>query len=125
MDVEKQVAYWKSGAEEDFAAARSLLDAGHWRHALFLAHLAIEKALKALVTRRTRDVPPRTHNLTLLAELAGLTLNEEREAFLRAFNAYAFAARYPGTEALPLDEQTARDRFAKAEEMLTWLTKQS
>jgi len=125
MDVEAQADYWKPGAEEEMAAARCLLEGGHWRQALFWAHLAIEKALKALVTSRTKDVPPRTHNLLRLAELAGLAVDQEHEAFLQAFNAFAFAARYPGSEALALNEQVARDRFTRAEGVLAWLTRQS
>jgi HEPN domain-containing protein len=125
MDVEAQAEFWKSGAEEDMAAARCLLKGGHWRQALFLAHLSLEKMLKAHVTRRTHDVPPRTHNLILLAELGGVALDQDRDVFPRAFNAYAFAARYPGSEELPLNEQTARDRFAKAEAVPAWLRKQS
>jgi len=40
------------------------------RHGLFLANLALEKALKALVCKATRDLAPRIHNLVRLAELA-------------------------------------------------------
>jgi AbiV family abortive infection protein len=57
MDVGKQIEYWRSGAEEDLAAARSLLEKKHFRHALFFAHLAIEKVLKAHVTHETKTIP--------------------------------------------------------------------
>ena len=58
MDVQKQVDYWRTSGEEDMAAAMSLLEEGHLRHALFFAHLAIEKEIKACVVRRTCSVPP-------------------------------------------------------------------
>ncbi len=48
MDVSKQIDYWKTGAEEDFAAAQSLPEKGHFRHSLFFAHLALEKMLKLM-----------------------------------------------------------------------------
>jgi len=56
MDVEKQADYWKIGSQEDLAAARHLMEKDHCRHALFFAHLAIEKALKAHVCRCTKDL---------------------------------------------------------------------
>jgi HEPN domain-containing protein len=74
MNVSKQVKYWTTGAEEDFAAAQSLLEKGHYRHSLFFAHLALEKMLKALVVLKINDVPPKIHNLIRLSELAGLAL---------------------------------------------------
>jgi len=86
MDVIKQIEYWRTGAEEDFAAAQSLLEKGHLRHALFFAHLALEKMLKALVTQRTREVPPRIHNLLRLASLAGLEIRSEQKILLGRFD---------------------------------------
>lgn len=34
MDVGKQVDYWRTSSEEDFAAAESLLEKGHLRHSI-------------------------------------------------------------------------------------------
>ena len=122
MDVEKQVDYWRSGSEEDIAAAETLMEKGHPRHALFFAHLAIEKILKAHVTRRTRDVPPRIHNLVRLAELAGLALDAKRADFLTRFNLYQLEGRYPETSEATLDAETAIERLTLAKEALKWLT---
>ena len=68
IDVPAQIAYWKSGAEEDWQVAVDLVRLGRVRHGLFFAHLALEKVLKAHVCRVTRDVPPRLHLLLRLAE---------------------------------------------------------
>ena len=122
MDVEKQVDSWRSGSEEDIAAAETLMEKGHLRHALFFAHLAVEKALKAHVVRKTRDVPPRIHNLTRLAELAGLTLDIERADFLRRFNLYQLEGRYPETSEALLDTEAVNERLVSAKEALEWLT---
>jgi HEPN domain-containing protein len=51
MDVQKQIDYWRKGAEEDIAAAGALVEKQHPRQALFFGHLAIEKMLKAHVAR--------------------------------------------------------------------------
>jgi len=47
VNVPEHIDYWKTSSDEDFAAAELLLDKDHLRHALFLAHLAVEKMLKA------------------------------------------------------------------------------
>ncbi|MHC4482428.1 MAG: HEPN domain-containing protein [Planctomycetota bacterium] len=121
MDVQKQIDFWRASAEEDFSAAESLLEKGHLRHCLFFAHLAIEKMLKAHVTRQTEDVPPRIHNLIRLAEIAELRLSPEQTSLLRGFGAYQLEGRYPDSEQILLDLQAVRGKFALAEEMLKWL----
>jgi len=124
MDVQKQIDFWRAGAEEDFAAAESLLEKGHLRHCLFFAHLAIEKMLKAHVTRQTKDVPPRIHNLVRLTEIAGLKLELEQENFLRVFGVYQLEGRYPDSEQISLDLDTAQEEISKARGMLKWLKTQ-
>lgn len=124
MDVQKQVEFWKASAEEDFAAAESLLEKGHFRHCLFFAHLAVEKMLKAHVTRQTNDIPPRIHNLVRLAEIAGLKLKLEHEDFLREFGIYQLEGRYPDSGQISPDLDTAREEISRATEMLKWLNKQ-
>jgi HEPN domain-containing protein len=69
IDIEKQVNYWQKGAIEEWDLAQDLVKRNKTRHGLFFAHLALEKLLKAHVCRQTQDLPPRTHNLTRLAEL--------------------------------------------------------
>ena len=47
IDAEKQIVYWRKGAEEDIAVARELLEKKRIRHGLFFVHLSLEKMLKA------------------------------------------------------------------------------
>ena len=124
MDVSKQVNYWINGSEEDFAAAQSLLEKGHYRHSLFFAHLALEKMLKALVVIKTNEIPPKIHNLIRLSELAGLILDEEQNKFLREFNLYQLEGRYPDSQEIILKEDFTKKEKLKAEKMLLWLKKQ-
>jgi len=124
VDVRKQVDYWRTSSDEDFAAAESLLEKSHLRHCLFFAHLAIEKMLKAHVTRQTEDVPPRMHNLVRLAEIGGLKLDTERQEFLREFGVYQLEGRYPDSEQISLDLDVAGVEISRAREMLEWLKKQ-
>lgn len=120
MDIEQQVEYWRAGSVEDLAAAEAL--AGRYpRHALFLAHLALEKVLKAHVTRTTGDVPPRIHDLLRLAELAGLTVAPEQRVFLARFQQYCLAGRYPDMQRSQPEPAAAAADLAQAREMHSWL----
>lgn len=124
MDIEKQIDYWVTSSKEDFAAAKSLLEKGHLRHCLFFAHLAIEKVLKAHVTKKTKDVPPRTHNLLRLADIADLKPDPEQQQFLREFGVYQLEGRYPGSEESVLPSSFVSEEISRASRMLSWLTKQ-
>jgi len=124
MDVGKHIDYWRASNDEDFAAGESLLEKGHLRHSLFFAHLAVEKMLKAFVTRQTNDVPPRIHNLVRLSEMAGLSVDPERAAFLRKFDMYQLEGRYPDSTGLVIDIEIAREKLVLAEDILKWLKAQ-
>jgi len=121
MNIEKQIEYWKESSDEDFAAAQSLLEKGHFRHSLFFAHLALEKMLKAHVTKRIKDIPPRIHNLVRLAEIANLNLDQEQEQLLREFGFYQLEGRYPDSEELPLESGFTEEEISRAKRMLSWL----
>jgi HEPN domain-containing protein len=122
MDVDEHVEYWRSSAAEDWGAAQDLLDKNRIRHALFFVHLSAEKLLKAVVTRRLGDVPPRTHNLSYLAELGGLQPPPEHAAVLAELNAFAIAGRYPDALGPPPSIEEGRRYLARASEVVEWLT---
>lgn len=124
MDIEKQIEYWKTGSDEDFAAAQSLLEKGHLRHSLFFVHPAIEKMLKAHVTKQTRDIPPRMHNLVRLAGVAGLSVSSEQGNFLRSFDMYQLEGRYPDRAKVILDLKIAREKLSMTGDILKWLKAQ-
>jgi len=80
-DKISQVEYWLKSAEHDLDAAEGLFRIGKFDWCLFLGHLVLEKVLKAAYARNHSDLPPRTHNLLLLAEKAGLKLSDEQKVF--------------------------------------------
>jgi HEPN domain-containing protein len=61
MDINGQIAYWRNSSSEDWQVALELIENGHVRHGLFFVHLAMEKILKAHVTRKMQDIPSTTH----------------------------------------------------------------
>ncbi len=121
MDIQKQVDYWVKSAEDDFAAAQSLLEKGHFRHCLFFAHLAVEKMLKAHVVKITNDMPPRIHNLVRLAEISQLKPNQEQLKFLYRFGLYQLEGRYPDAGQATLDLETAKEKLISVKGLLEWL----
>ncbi len=73
---------------------------------------------------RTREFPPRTHDLTRLAHLAKLELSEDQEVFLRTLTKYHVGTRYPeevsalaGALTRVISEQT----ISRTKEFLRWL----
>ncbi len=96
MTKEEHVQYWMKGAEDDLAAAESLFMAEKYNWCLFIAHLVLEKMLKAtFVLSNDNNVPPRTHNLVKLAELSFLELTDEDLEFFDEVNSFNLEARYP------------------------------
>ncbi len=121
LDIEKQITFWRNGAQEDLTVAQELLERGRSRHGLFFLHLALEKLLKAHVCRQTRDLAPRLHNLVRLAELAELHLSERHQDTLAEMNPFAIAGRYPDTP-FPLPTlEGARGYAHRAQEVFTCL----
>jgi HEPN domain-containing protein len=125
MDVQKQIDYWRDGSEDNLAGARVPVENGHFEFGLFAAHLALEKMLKAHVTKATNQLPPKIHNLARLGAMAGLAFPPERKRFLNRFDIYQIEGRYPDDIRITrLGRKDAEQLLAAAEEMITWLIAQ-
>lgn len=121
VDIAQQVVYWRDGAQEEWQVALELLERGRVRHALFFAHLAVEKAIKAHVCRTTGDLAPRTHNLVRLSEVGGLRPDPNRLRVLSSLNEFSQAGRYPEGIAPTPTVAEARRYVDDAEKVLQWL----
>ena len=86
IDINRQINYWRESSGEDWEVAQELVSNGRTRHGLFFAHLALEKLLKAFVCLHTKTIPPKTHNLLLLASKTDLTMNDQQKLFLARFD---------------------------------------
>jgi HEPN domain-containing protein len=96
MTKDEHIKYWLKGAEDDLSAAESLFNAQKYNWCLFIAHLVLEKMLKAIfVLRNDNKIPPKTHNLVKLTELSSLDLTEEQLIFLDEVNSFNLESRYP------------------------------
>lgn len=121
VDIAKQIGFWRDSAKDDWDVARQLVDNGHTRHGLFFAHLALEKILKAIVCKQSQDLAPRLHNLSRLAELAALSLDNEKIEVLAEMNAFHIEGRYPESLTNAPTKEEALHYIVKAEGVFQWL----
>lgn len=125
------VVSWKQWAEQaryDLDTARAMLDAGRCLYVVFCCQQAVEKMLKALIARRSKELPPRIHQLVRLAEVAGLMIAEEQADLFRELSAYYFQTRYPEEIAevgSQVNEQQAQRVLTRTQEMVEWLSSMS
>lgn len=124
INITKQIEYWIEGAKNDLEAAELLIKNGKILHGLFFCHLSIEKAIKAFVVKETKEVPPRSHNLIYLSEMANLIIDEDFTVFIGVLMKYQLEGRYPDYQPeLPSSEVT-NDYFLKTKKLLQWLVNQ-
>lgn len=94
-EISKILRYWLDAAVHDLEMANSLFRTGKYDYCLFLCHLSLEKLLKALAARATKDHPPFTHNLLYLAGQANLKLSKAQIELFDQINKFNMEARYP------------------------------
>ena len=104
-------------------AASLLVKDGKIRHGLFFAHLAIEKAIKAIYTERLAKVPPKTHNLETLIKLAGISITQEHVEKIRLVNTFNIEGRYPDEGPPTPQAEEAAQYLNEAREIYAWLTR--
>ena len=61
--MSKAVKEWFRQADYDMKTAEALFESKRYIYAVFMCHLAVEKALKGLYQKRMRETPPKIHNL--------------------------------------------------------------
>ena len=81
-DQKKEIEQRSASAWDALDTAEKLVQNGKFQHALFFCHLAVEQALKSKYTEVKNDIPPYTHDLTLLATKTGEEFSEEKFGLL-------------------------------------------
>jgi HEPN domain-containing protein len=82
-------------ADEDIVTAEIILKSKRFLHFGFLAHLSVEKYLKAYYVKSKLETPPRSHDLVKLAFASNLKLDDEHIQFFLKVNTFNIEARYP------------------------------
>lgn len=115
---------WFQQARYDLKSAEAMFASKQYIHAVFMCHLAVEKALKGSYANKVKDVPPRTHNLIFLAEKAGLGLSEVHTEFLTLMDNVSIPTRYPDELKSMLKVYTkakTADLLERSKELVKWL----
>lgn len=93
--MKKGVKNWLDSAKYDLETAEHMFNTGRYIYAVFMCHLALEKALKAKVEEVTDRAPSKTHDLDYLVELAKLSPDEDTERFIVEVTNLSIVTRYP------------------------------
>jgi len=81
--------------DEDLGVTDHLFEKKDYSYALFFGHLAVEKILKSLYVGNKREHAPPIHNLQRLANLTGISLDEDKTEKLILISSFNIEARYP------------------------------
>ena len=73
----------------------SLYRTKRYSDSLFFGHIILEKILKGLVVKKTKNQAPYIHNLIELKDLAGLELDKKEDLLLLKVNEFNIRCRYP------------------------------
>jgi len=118
---------WLEQADYDMDTAFFMFTGGRYFYAVFMCHLALEKALKGLYLARLGRVPPKTHSLVQLLTQVGAKPDEAVARFLVTLNAASVATRYP-EDLRALQENYTADVvsgiLANGKEALGWIRAQ-
>ena len=89
------IDYWTKTAKHDFDTMLVLFETKRYSDSLFFGHIVLEKILKGLVVKNTKEQAPDIHDLVRLQELAGLVLATKEIDLLDAVNNFNIRSRYP------------------------------
>lgn len=89
-----QVIFFSKESDRHWETAQSLYKTSHYDWALFVAHLSLEKLLKALIVKKTQQTAPFMHNLQDLARRAEIDFTKEQVKNLGEITTFNIEARY-------------------------------
>ena len=125
MTKQEHIQYWIDSAAHDWTVCQSLFEDGHYDYSLFVAHLVLEKLLKALwVKAQAEDIPPKIHHLHLLALETDLEFPKETLTYFKEVNRFAIETRYPDYKKSFLQECTrefTEANLKRIQEIAAWL----
>ena len=91
----RQIDYWINSANHDLDVSETLFKNGKYDWCLFIAHLVLEKILKAFYVKNIGKSPPRIHDLVRMAKMAEIEFDEDTLEFMDAVNTFNISTRYP------------------------------
>jgi HEPN domain-containing protein len=96
LSKEDYIEHWKATAAKDWKRVDTQLKTRDYVFALFCAHLALEKLMKAhWVKDNASNYPPKIHNLNKLIAQTKLSLTQDELVFCADMNKFQIEGRYP------------------------------
>lgn len=115
---------WILQAEYDMETADIMFNSGRYFYAVFMCHLAIEKALKGIFLLKLGEIPPKTHNLIYLLNKINIKPNEYIRGIITRLNETNIVTRYPD-DLKSLQKDYSRDVVAnimkRSKEAFEWI----
>lgn len=129
MTKNKIIDFWIGSSVKDFEVASGLFKLKHFPQSLFFCHLTLEKLLKGLIVKHTKENPPFSHDLQKLVILTGFKMNKEYIDILNEISSFNIAGRY-GDEKFEFYKKFDKKDIAKkylnfTKELILWLKKES
>jgi HEPN domain-containing protein len=124
--INEQIEYWKKSALNDFRIAKDMCKMKHYDACLFYCHLSVEKMIKGLVAAKTRETPPKIHDLIRLAAIADIKklCSKEQLQELSIMTRFHIAGRYSGVKLdfYKIATKPRADKYLKiSEDLNIWL----
>ncbi len=125
--MDKRATEWLRQADYDMETARHMVLSERYIYAVFMCHLAIEKALKGLYSEKKKALPPKTHNLIYLLNEIGIVPGEKLGRFIAKLSEASIPTRYPEDLNLTLKNYTAdvaKRIIEESAEVMGWIKSQ-
>jgi HEPN domain-containing protein len=125
--MKKRTEEWLKQSDYDMDTAMYMHTGGRQTYAVFMCHLAIEKALKGLYYEKTGLIPPRSHNLIYILNKLGIKPPEVPGKFIVKLNEASIPTRYPESlERLQqlYNETVVGDILVQGKEVIKWIRRQ-
>lgn len=118
---------WFEQAQYDLDTADVLFNNERYFYAVFMCHLALEKALKGIFQQRLKVIPPKTHNLIYLLNKIDIKPPEPLTLFFITLNEANVATRYP-EDIRTVSKEYPRERtmeiISQSKECFDWIKTQ-
>lgn len=122
--MKQRTEEWLIQSAYDMDTALYMHKGGRHIYAVFMCHLAIEKALKGLYYEQKGVIPPKSHNLIHLLNEIGIKPPPEPGKFVVKLNTASIPTRYPENLAKLQENYTEaviNDILVKGKELIEWI----
>jgi HEPN domain-containing protein len=126
-DMEKQTTECLRQCDYDMETAEYMHQGGRHIYAVFMCHLAMEKALKGLYYEKRRNLPPKSHNLIYLLNEIGIKPPDPPGKFIVQLSEASIPTRYPENLARlqeTYSESAVKVIISRAREAIAWIKAQ-